>query len=56
MFWYKGWLETRFRLLFLIGFTMLILFFQYSVRNAATPPGVRTRPSDLSCPRPPHWS
>jgi hypothetical protein len=39
MFWYKGWLETRFKLLFLVGFATLLLFFQYSVRNAATPPG-----------------
>jgi len=39
MLWYKGWLETRFRLLFTLCFTTLILVFQYSVRNAAPPPG-----------------
>ncbi|HMG02699.1 MAG TPA: hypothetical protein VK596_06170, partial [Edaphobacter sp.] len=39
MFWYKGWLETRFKLLFLVGFATFLLFFQHSVRNAATPPG-----------------
>jgi ABC-2 type transport system permease protein len=33
MLWYKGWLETRFRLLFLLGFTGLILSVHYSVRN-----------------------
>jgi len=41
MFWYKGWLETRFKLLFLVGFATLLLFFQHSVRNAAPPPGGR---------------
>ncbi|HTH54027.1 MAG TPA: hypothetical protein VL495_08760 [Edaphobacter sp.] len=41
MLWYKGWLETRFKLLFLIGFTIFLLCFQYSVRNAATPAGGR---------------
>jgi hypothetical protein len=39
MFWYKGWLETRFKLLFLVGFATFLLFFQHSVRDAATPPG-----------------
>jgi len=38
MLWHKGWLETRFRLLFVLGFTTLILGLQYSVRTAATPP------------------
>ena len=41
MFWYKGWLETRFKLLFLVGFATFLLFFQYSVRNAAPPPGAK---------------
>lgn len=41
MFWYKGWLETRFKLLFLVGFATFLLFFQHSVLNAATPPGGR---------------
>jgi hypothetical protein len=39
MLWYKGWLETRFRLLFTLGFTTLILVLQYSAQNAAPPPG-----------------
>jgi hypothetical protein len=39
MFWYKGWLETRFKLLFLLVFATFLLFFQHSVRNATTPPG-----------------
>jgi ABC-2 type transport system permease protein len=34
MLWYKGWLETRFRLLFMIGATLLILTFHYSMRNS----------------------
>ena len=25
MLWYKGWLETRFRLLFVLGFTLFLL-------------------------------
>ena len=41
MLWYKGWLETRFKLLFLVGFATFLLFFQHSVRNAPTPPGGR---------------
>lgn len=39
MLWYKGWLETRFRLLFTLGIATLILVLQYSARNAAPPPG-----------------
>jgi len=31
MLWYKGWLETRFRLLFALGLTGLILFLLHSV-------------------------
>jgi hypothetical protein len=38
MLWRKGWLETRFRLLFTLGFTTFILFLQYSARTAAQPP------------------
>jgi hypothetical protein len=38
MLWHKGWLETRFRLLFTLGFTTLILVLQHSIRTA-TPPG-----------------
>jgi len=41
MLWYKGWLETRFRLLFILGFTTFILLLQYSVRTATPPPGAR---------------
>lgn len=39
MLWHKGWLETRFRLLFTLGFTTLILVLQYSARTATPPPG-----------------
>jgi hypothetical protein len=39
MLWYKGWLETRFRLFFTLGIATLILVLQYSARNAAPPPG-----------------
>lgn len=41
MLWYKGWLETRFRLLFPLVFMGFLLVFMYSVRNAAPVPGVR---------------
>lgn len=41
MLWYKGWLETRFRLLFTLGLTTLILVLQFSARTAAPPPGAR---------------
>src|ERR1039458_6117121 len=34
MLWYKGWLETRFRLLFTLGITLFILTFHYSIRNS----------------------
>lgn len=39
MLWYKGWLETKFKLLFTLGFACIILLLQYSVRNATTAPG-----------------
>jgi hypothetical protein len=39
MLWHKGWLETRFRLLFSLGFTTIIVVLQYSARTAAPPPG-----------------
>src|ERR1700691_1095175 len=39
MLWHKGWLETRFRLLFTLGFTTIILVLQYSARTATPPPG-----------------
>jgi ABC-2 type transport system permease protein len=35
MLWYKGWLETRFRLAFALGIWSLITIFQYSHRSAA---------------------
>jgi len=35
-------METRFRLLFTVGFTTLILVLQYSVRTAAPPPGAKS--------------
>jgi hypothetical protein len=38
MLWHKGWLETRFRLLFVLGFTAVNLGLQYSARTAAIPP------------------
>jgi hypothetical protein len=41
MLWHKGWLETRFRLLFTLGFTTLILALQHSVR-AAAPQGAKS--------------
>lgn len=41
MLWHKGWLETRLRLLFTLGFATLILVLQYSVRTAATPHGAK---------------
>jgi hypothetical protein len=33
MLWHKGWLETRFRLLFTLGITLFILTIHYSIRN-----------------------
>jgi hypothetical protein len=42
MLWRKGWLETRFRLLFTLGFTTVILVIQYSARTSAPPPGGRS--------------
>ena len=41
MLWHKGWMETRFRLLFTLGFTTVILVLQYSVRTAAPLPGAK---------------
>src|SRR4030088_497566 len=42
MLWNKGWMETRFRLLFTLVFTTVILVLQYSVRTAAPPPGAKS--------------
>jgi hypothetical protein len=36
MLWYKGWLETRIRLLFALAFLGLILVFLYSFRTPVT--------------------
>jgi ABC-2 type transport system permease protein len=41
MLWYKGWLETRFKLLFTLGFTIFLLFFQHSVASAAPHRGAK---------------
>jgi hypothetical protein len=37
MLWYKGWLETRFRLVFILAFMGFILLVQYSTQHAAHP-------------------
>jgi hypothetical protein len=39
MLWHKGWLETRFRLLFIVAYMGLGLIFQYSHRDS--PQGMR---------------
>jgi hypothetical protein len=39
MLWYKGWLETRFRLLFLLGFASFLVVFLHSVGVKPPPPG-----------------
>lgn len=41
MLLYKGWLETRLRMLFPLGFMGLLLVFLYSVRNIVPAAGVR---------------
>ena len=42
MLWYKGWLETRFRLLFGLGFMGLLLALTHSIGTVAPAPGVRS--------------
>jgi hypothetical protein len=42
MLWHKAWLETRFRLLFTLGFMVLLLVFTYSSRTAAPAAGARS--------------
>lgn len=42
MLWYKGWLETRYKLLFTVAYTILLLFFQHSAGNAAPRPGAKS--------------
>src|SRR5580658_10014150 len=39
MLWHKGWLETRFRLLFLLGFAVFLVVFLHSVGVKPPPPG-----------------
>ena len=39
MLWYKGWLETRFRLLFLLGFASFLVVFLHTVGVKPPPPG-----------------
>lgn len=41
MLWYKGWLETRFRLLFLLCFASFLLVFLHTVGVKPPPPGSR---------------
>lgn len=42
MLWYKGWLETRFKLLASFGYLCLLLAFLNSQRNAIPSPGARS--------------
>ena len=42
MLWYKGWLETRFRLLFILGLMGLQVFFVHSSGTIAPAPGARS--------------
>jgi hypothetical protein len=39
MLWYKAWLETRFRLLFLLGFASFLVVFLHTVGVKPPPPG-----------------
>lgn len=41
MLWYKGWLETRVKLLLSVGFMLFLAVFTYSVRNSPPPGGTR---------------
>jgi len=41
MLWYKGWLETRIRLLMSLGYAGGILLVAFLNRNTAPPPGAR---------------
>jgi ABC-2 type transport system permease protein len=41
MLWYKGWLETRIRLLVSAGLIAALLIFVYSARAQPTPPGAK---------------
>jgi hypothetical protein len=39
MFWYKGWLETKFKLLLMLGCMVFYLIVFYLMRTTAAPPG-----------------
>jgi hypothetical protein len=41
MFWYKGWLETKFKFLLALGFMAFYLMVIYLIRHAAPSPGAR---------------
>ena len=41
MFWYKGWLETKFKLLLMLGCMVFYLVVFYLMRANAAPPGAR---------------
>jgi hypothetical protein len=41
MFWYKGWLETKFKFLLMLGCMVVYLTVFYSMRTIAAPPGSR---------------
>jgi len=41
MLWYKGWLETRFRLLFVVGWAAVFLGLQYFGRTTTPAPGAK---------------
>jgi hypothetical protein len=41
MLWYKGWLETRFRLLFALGFMCVFVVLLHSAGAKAPPPGAK---------------
>jgi hypothetical protein len=41
MLWYKGWLETRFRLLFVVGWAVVFLGLQHLGRTTTPGPGAK---------------
>jgi hypothetical protein len=42
MFWYKGWLETKFKFLLVLGCMVFYLIVFYLMRTIAPPPGARS--------------
>jgi hypothetical protein len=46
MFWYKGWLETRFRLLFVFGFYAVLLLVMSLVKPPQSSPFARMNPQE----------